>query len=76
MWTLSSHGIILIRIRDFRGEEEVDYYGAHVFLCDQKGGEKKSTRTRRFEGASAHKNLSSDQNKIDHKSHAVCGRLL
>ena len=38
MWTLSSHGIILIRIRDFRGEEEVDYYGAHVLLCDQKGG--------------------------------------
>ena len=24
MWTLSSHSIILIRIRDFRGEEEVD----------------------------------------------------
>ena len=29
-------------MRDFRGEEEVDYYGAHVlFLCDQKEEEEK-----------------------------------
>ena len=43
MWTLSSHSIILIRIRDFRGEEEVDSYGAHVSFCviRKEGGEKK-----------------------------------
>ena len=39
-------------MRDFRGEEEVDYYGAHVlFLCDQKEEEekKKSTRFKEYE---------------------------
>ena len=38
-------------MRDIRGEEEVDEYGAHVlFLCDQKGGggEKKSTRFKEY----------------------------
>ena len=44
MWTLSSsRGSIRIRTRDFRGEEEVDSYGAHVSFCviRKEGGEKK-----------------------------------
>ena len=54
MWTLSSRGSIRIRTRDFRGEEEVDAYGAHVlFLCDQKGGgeKKKDARKRKKFGS-------------------------
>jgi hypothetical protein len=49
MWTLSSsRGSIRIRTRDFRGEEEVDSYGAHVlFLCDQKGGGEKKKDARK-----------------------------
>jgi len=48
MWTLSSRGSIRIRTRDFRGEEEVDAYGAHVlFLCDQKGGGEKKKDARK-----------------------------
>ena len=43
MRTLSSRGSIRIRTRDFRGEEEVDSYGAHVSFCviRKEGGEKK-----------------------------------
>ena len=53
MWTLSSRGSIRIRTRDFRGEEEVDAYGAHVlFLCDQKGGGEKKKYARKEKNGS------------------------
>jgi hypothetical protein len=45
MWTLSSRGSIRIRTRDFRGEEEVDSYGAHVSFCVIRKEEEKKKRT-------------------------------